>query len=101
MIHFRQGDVFIEQGPIPSDANPMMGPRIILAAGEVTGHHHVIVAEPTVCQAYEKDGKIYLHVKSPVYLMHEEHKSIMLPVGKYVSHIQREYDPIESRRVAD
>ena len=101
MSLYRQGDVLIETAPIPKDAKPLTDKRIILAEGEVTGHHHAIVAEPTVCQAYEEDGKIYLHVEAPVDLTHEEHGKITLPVGDYVSYIQREYDPIETRRVAD
>ena len=98
---YRQGDVFIQACTIPKDAKPINGSRIILAEGEVTGHHHAIVADPTVCRAYEKDGMIYLHVESPVDLTHEEHSTITLPAGDYVSYIQREYDAVATRRVAD
>jgi hypothetical protein len=98
---YRQGDVFVQQSDIPKDAKPILGPRIVLADGEVTGHQHVIVADPTICVAYEKDGKIYLHVESPVDLVHEEHAPVTLPPGDYVSYIQREYDPLGTQRVAD
>ena len=101
----RQGDVWMETGTaIPADAKPVQldaRHRIILAAGEVTGHHHAITADPTVCQAYEKDGRIYLHVETVVTVQHEEHGPITLPAGDYVTYIQREYDPLGSRRVKD
>jgi hypothetical protein len=104
MTIYRQGDVLIHtinRSCFPKDAKVIPSPRIILADGEVTGHHHVIVADRTVCEAYEKDGMIYLHVEEPVDLTHEEHAKITIPPGDYVSYIQREYDPIATRRVAD
>ena len=101
MNHYRQGDVFIQQSAIPKDAKPVTVKRIVLADGEVTGHQHAIVADPTICTAYEKDGKIYLHIESPVDLVHEEHAPITLPPGDYVSYIQREYDSLGTRRVED
>jgi hypothetical protein len=104
----RQGDVWVERitktNAIPKDAKPLalQGKRIILAAGEVTGHHHAIaIDERTICEAYEKDGKIYLHVEAPKDLVHEEHGHITLPAGYYESWIQREWDVFESRRAQD
>ena len=101
----RQGDVFIEthrRESIPSGAKPVeIKTRLILAEGEITGHHHAITVDPTVCQAYELDGKIYLHIESPVELTHEEHGSICLPKGDFLTYIQHEYDPLAIRKVAD
>ena len=98
---YRQGDVFVIKSSIPKDAKKVNG-RIILAEGEVTGHHHAIsVIDETICKAYEKDGIMYLHIEAPVDLVHEEHGPITIPPGDYMSYIQREYDVISSRRVAD
>lgn len=102
---FRQGDVLIQTiAAIPPDAkrlNP--AGRIILAAGEVTGHHHAIALMDGIqIEAYEKDGTTYLHIEGgDAILGHEEHGTIALPPGNYESWIQREYTPEEIRNVAD
>lgn len=99
---YRQGDVFIEAvSAIPTGGKRIEGRRIVLADGEVTGHQHAITADPASIEAHEKDGKIYLHISDPVDLVHEEHGKIPLPPGDYVSYIQREYDPLGTRRVED
>lgn len=104
--HYRQGDVMIARvAEIPADAKPYkpIKGRIILAAGEVTGHHHAVTLVPEIqIEAYEKDGKIYLHVEGgDAVLSHEEHDRIVLPPGNYESYIQREYSPEAIRNVAD
>ena len=76
---------------------------IVLAEGEVTGHYHKIsvLDREDKITAYEKDGKIYLHIEEPVELTHEEHGQINIPVGDYVSYIQREFHPLMNRKVLD
>lgn len=39
--------------------------------------------------------------KQPTKITHEEHKTIELPQGIYEAYVQREYDPIEERKVVD
>lgn len=101
--------------------------RIILAWGEVTGHHHQIVAaadltDPAVPPAEffeEPDGRRVLLVRQPCLLRHEEHGAIALdpavpqqvrqgdvllhPIGAGAWQVIRqvEYTPAEIRTVAD
>jgi len=107
--HWRQGDVLViattktkAGAAVPRDERG----RAVLAAGELTGHHHAIasvdallseIATPKPAQT----GERFLRTTAPVDLSHEEHSTIRLPKGSYVVRIQREYDPIETRRVED
>jgi hypothetical protein len=105
MNHYRQGDVLIRTvDTIPTGAKKIpVKDRVILAEGEVTGHHHAIaVVDGIQIDAYEKDGKTYLHIEGGnAVLSHEEHGHITLGPGNYESWIQREYFPEEIRNVAD
>jgi hypothetical protein len=64
--------------------------RVILAWGEVTGHHHEVVAlatetAPTVeeAQFFELDGRRELIVLAPCVLRHQEHDAMRLyPDGR-------------------
>jgi hypothetical protein len=122
---FRQGDVLIQEvAAIPSDAKEMEreGGRIILARGEVTGHHHAISDMGAVLFAFDGNatpvnGRLgnvvmgggsslipdrFLKVKdAPVRVYHEEHDPIELPAGNWKVTIQREYAPDDVRNVAD
>lgn len=63
---YRQGDVLVRPvSAIPADAKPIkrVGGRVILAEGEVTGHHHAI-SEAGV-GLLEHDGRRYLDVPNP------------------------------------
>ena len=80
--------------------------RVILAYGEVTGHHHSIVdeaAEMLIAQAEGVAAQAWLQVsgEEPVALQHQEHSTIMIPPGAYKVVIQVEYSPAKIRRVAD
>jgi hypothetical protein len=105
--HVRQGDVFIELvarepavgDEIPRDATG----RVILAAGEVTGHHHAIRA-PGVCHLRAEGVSPYTVLRvtdEGALLEHEEHAPIALPPGTYRVSIQREYSEQEIHNVAD
>lgn len=39
--------------------------------------------------------------KKKTKITHEEHDTIILTPGKYETFVQREYDPIQERRVLD
>jgi hypothetical protein len=116
---YRQGDVWIY--PIsPADyrvhsrtagatVTPDPEKGLILAEGEVTGHHHRIpVPAPTKTRARPKvqlrvsraNGEVrILDVRDkPVDLVHEEHETIKLPPGQYEVRIQREYAPTARSR---
>ena len=95
---WRHGDVLVRSiKEIPSEATKRQGS--ILARGEATGHAHRIQGK---CELFESKGTLYLQIlDDEVELVHEEHKTIVLPKGKYRVWQQREYSPTEIRRVMD
>jgi hypothetical protein len=113
--HYRQGDVLIERiHKIPTAAMPQhKSARIILAHGEVTGHHHAL--ETTDHADWWKAGEISISNHKPTTLAgdlfvslpsggvvtHPEHSAIRLPVGNYRITRQREYSPEAIRNVED
>lgn len=102
---YQQGDVLLKVSEIPEGAKKVkpVGGRLILAAGEATGHHHAIADCPEV-DLFKKDGVLYLAVKEePATLTHEEHGPIDVAPGEYEIGQVVEYDPFaeEVRRVAD
>lgn len=114
-IMFRQGDVLIERiNSIPTAAmKQKKSDRIILAHGEVTGHHHCLeLADPAdwwkqgeIAPTLEKPtvlgGEIFVAIKEASKVTHQEHATIPLPPGKYRVTRQREYSPERIRNVAD
>jgi len=108
---WRQGDVLIMQ--LPEEAKrgaavPRVDGRVILAAGELTGHHHAIADDgATLYERADDDaalklGDRILATRKKVTLKHEEHDPIELPKGRYAVRIQCEYDPTTmARRVED
>jgi len=72
-----------------------------LALGEVTGHSHQIL-EPVLVKE-SKDGLAQeLIIEKPVELTHEEHNTLLLPVGNAEVMVQRELDLLgEVRQVLD
>ena len=101
---YRHGDVCIEKLPQKIDHAFKKKKDTILLEGEATNHFHrlhggVVYENPT------NDSQNYLlgifDLVKPTPLTHEEHKTIELQPGQYKFHVQREYDPIQERRVAD
>ena len=121
----RQGDVALLQvASLPAGCVLAEGQekKIILAWGEVTGHHHRIedhvgqrealpdaaaeIAEAAIARAKARlwkapNGETFLEVVEPVTLRHEEHTEHTIPPGIYKQPTQVEYTPAELRRVAD
>jgi hypothetical protein len=112
---YRQGDVLIiEVATIPEDAKEI--PRegdLILQHGEVTGHAHRIPSRHAKIFRTEEDRR-FMKVGGastrregfgqvePVALNHEEHSTVVIPVGLYEVTIHAEYEPGElPRQVAD
>jgi hypothetical protein len=105
---FRQGDVYLESvSEVSHEGYSKVSPengKLILAYGEVTGHHHSILVDDAagVELFRNSSGDMILHVKDdPATITHQEHSSVTLPVGDYVAYIQEEYDPEGMRRVQD
>jgi hypothetical protein len=87
-IHLQQGDVALEKiSTLPSGLKPVKRDQrgIVLAEGEVTGHHHRIQFQPLVKLLEAEDGRRYLvnNSKSAVALTHEEHNPITIDPGIY------------------
>lgn len=113
--HYRQGDVLIENVPtIPTTAvKQKKSRRVILAHGEVTGHHHCLeTADPAdwwkqgeISTANDKPrtlaGELFMTLPAGATVTHQEHAPIELPPGNYRVTRQREYSPEEIRNVAD
>lgn len=73
----------------------------ILADGEATGHAHRLLSDVAV---YEReDGLREFELGTDTDLSHEEHDTITLPPGEYLSGQVREWDSFaeEARRVQD
>lgn len=101
---FRQGDVLlIPVTNVPekaAKAGEQEDGRLILARGEVTGHHHSVDADRA--EAWTKSGRTYLSVSKQTVLAHQEHNPIDLNQGVYEVRLQKQYDPkIEFRAMVD
>ncbi len=105
-IHYRQGDVLIERiSSLPAVTTKLAREhgRVVLAHGEVTGHHHSL-CEPDVDlhTSPEAAGVTFLEVREAMAaLTHQEHAKIELPQGIYRVTRQREYSPQAIRNVQD
>ena|ERR1700677_1975513 len=113
--HYRQGDILIERiAEIPNSAiKQKKSKAIILAHGEVTGHHHCLeIADPAdwwkegeISAANNKPstlaGELFMALPKGGAIKHDEHSKIVLPPGKYRVTRQREYSPEAIRNVAD
>jgi len=99
---YRQGDVLVRPiQKLPDGVKKSKVKRVVLAEGEVTGHCHEILDVENVELLQDADGNLYLDVKEPAELTHQEHSTITIPPGTYEIVRQREYSPEEIRRVAD
>ena len=107
---YRQGDVLL----VPVEAMPdglyamdHEGGRVVLALGEATGHAHAITDDGATLYSDDPVAKresnvVYLRVRRPAALLHEEHSQIDLPPGVYHVVRQRQWsDQEEPIRVAD
>jgi hypothetical protein len=102
----RQGDILLVPiTEIPSTATPASARhrRLILAEGEVTGHHHSIVErEGVALLEIPSQRELFLLVKEgDALLEHQEHATITVKPGAYRVVRQREYTPQAIRQVAD
>lgn len=114
---WRQGDVWIyrisrtewlrRRRAVIAGVAPDLEKGIVLAEGEVTGHHHRI-PKATSAKLYSQVGTqtrlLDVKARTGVAIVHEEHETIELPPGHYEVRIQREYEPSErskTRYVAD
>ena len=103
----RQGDVLliaVDSIPEGAKAQKRQGKKVILALGEVTGHHHrfeFVNTDFNDVKLYHVGNARYLEVKQPAELLHEEHSTVNVPAGKYLLPTQVEYTPAALQQVAD
>jgi len=101
---YRQGDVWLRKIDVvdlsaAKEVSPEDG-RIILARGEMTGHHHSLSSRVAALYVLATGMRV-LNVIRQANLMHQEHGEISLSPGQYEVGRQREYDPTEVRHVQD
>lgn len=102
-IAYRHGDLMV----MPVDSIPpglTKKTNTELLEGEVSGHIHRLHGGTVYAEVPTEANKFllgYFELETETPLTHEEHKTIMLPPGKYKFLSQREYDPQENRRVVD
>ena len=107
----RQGDILlVPVNDIPNKRRDRVRRKrdddIILAEGEVTGHHHRIPGTGVTSVTVYEDGTRTKHIRvrneEGVPLTHEEHDTLTIPKGDYRVENQREYVPQAApRRVYD
>ena len=95
---YRQGDVILikveEKEDLTNEAS------LILAEGEISGHKHEIVNGTVVTHNWYPDRK-FVRSTGETTLVHPEHGHIKLDKGLYSFRMQREYDELSNRYVAD
>ena len=103
-MYYQQGDVLVKEVAIPNGAKRVSAKngKYVFAEGEMTGHCHSVVADKRI-EMFEKDGRMYVGVKEPANLEHQEHSTIEIPVGEYEISRVLEYDHFaeEARAVTD
>ena len=100
----QHGDVLLKRIPkLPRGCLevPRKADLLIVAEGEATGHHHVIV--DTGARLLELKGELYLEVTEPVVITHDEHKPLDIPTGIYQIGRVKEHDYFQDmeRQVRD
>ena len=105
----RQGDVLLlpiaPAAPRKGIPVPAENGRVVLAHGEVTGHHHSFRLSETV-SLFREDGSgsgLFLTVTglAPAELEHQEHTTLLVPPGSYRVIRQRTATAGVARRVED
>lgn len=88
---YQQGDVlFVSVNEVKGDKADVKG---LLVEGELTGHaHRVAVEDLEKVEVLRQFEQMFVKVKAPSKIVHEEHKTVELPVGNYEIRKVREYD---------
>lgn len=103
---YRHGDLLLTTTNTKKSNELKKSTDWVVLSWEVTNHHHrmdsnadVLVCEPTQANDYFR-GTVKVK-EIPAKLTHEEHHTIELPKGEYSAYVQREYQPLDERRVLD
>jgi hypothetical protein len=102
MAFIQQGDILLKRiKKIPEKGLKDLKTNILLE-GEATGHSHKLTFNDFEFYEDEKKNRFLKVIKSGL-LIHEEHKTIEVPIGDYIVDRVREYDhwEEETRAVTD
>jgi len=91
----RQGDILFKR--LDESLEGKVTKRLTIAEGEVTGHHHVLVAEG---KSVIRGTKTKFEVTGKAKLIHPEHDTIEFSSGVYIVIPEREWDYVEQTLVA-
>ena len=104
-MNYRQGDVFLKKSSRKTTKGLKKREDKILAHGEATGHHHIVIDGEVFVG---EDGKLYVQSTERTALRHQdasgavaEHAPHDLEEGIYEVTIEEEYTPEGMRRVYD
>lgn len=103
ILKFQQGDIVIKTTIIPKKQWGKKLNHTILQKSDVSGHAHAVTGKAFLFST-EKEDEFFLEVlDNNTKVVHEEHKEIKIPKGKYFVYGVREFDPFEEeiRRVRD
>lgn len=87
----RQGDILFTKVDKQVTGKPVK--QIVVAEGEFTGHHHVLIAET---DSVVLGDKTLFAVKGKAKLVHPEHDTINFPDGTWMVSNEREWDYVEN-----
>lgn len=94
---YRNGDILLKTiEKLPDNLKQIFqGKEFTVALGEITGHSHVIVAEPAIEVLEDEKGKRYIKINGEAEIKHQEHKTIKLKSGMYVIIHEQEFSPFD------
>lgn len=100
---YRQGDILIERvGHLPTaEQKQNRGEPIILAHGEVTGHHHKLDTDKADWWKDPSSQVQHIRPAGRAAIVHQEHGPIPVKSRLYKITRQREYTPEAIRNVTD
>ena len=88
---FRQGDLVFRQVDEVAEGKPL--DKLVIAEGEVTGHHHVLIAE---AGSLIRGNKTKFTLTGKAKLVHPEHDTIPFSIGTYIVLTEKEHDYINN-----
>lgn len=86
----RQGDLLFRR--VDDQPKKIETKKLVIAEGEVTGHHHVLLAET---DSIILGDRTLFTVKGKAKLVHPEHDTIEFGAGTYLVVNEREYNYVE------
>lgn len=90
-MKYRQGDILFKKVDEKVDGQPL--DKLVIAEGEVTGHHHVLIAE---AGSKIVGNKTKFTLTGKAKLVHQEHDTIPFTSGTYIVLTENEHDYINN-----